>query len=59
MEVSALTEIKYKLRLQTWQNNACCKKTLIKDLTFHMPSLISLLQNALFRHVCIILLELK
>ena len=33
----ALTEIIYKLRLQTWQSNACCKKTLINDLTFRMP----------------------
>ena len=33
---SVSTEIIHKLRLQTWQNNACCK-TLINDSTFHMP----------------------
>ena len=35
--ISASTEIIYKLRLQTWQNNACGKKTLINDLKFLMP----------------------
>ena len=34
--ISASTEIIHKLRLQTRQNNACCK-TLIDDLTFRMP----------------------
>ena len=34
--ISASTEVIRKLRLQTWQNNACCK-TLINDLTFRMP----------------------
>ena len=30
------TDRVHTLRLQTWQNNACCK-TLINDLTFRMP----------------------
>ena len=49
--ISASTEIIHKLRLQTWQNNACCK-TLINDLTFRMQvtshSLLKLLHLVLW-----------
>ena len=38
LSITQLEEvITHKLRLETWQNNACCK-TLINDLTFRMPA---------------------